>query len=121
MVRRWWRRWRGRLVNAWIAGVGVVAGLVYLAVRLAEGAGFFDGFMRAAGIAFVLMVVLATARGVTKEGVEEAEAPGGWRLKFGTARRAVGAVERRLDAHINATDERLLDLERAVFKDGEDG
>ncbi|MDX6561245.1 MAG: hypothetical protein QOD65_1059, partial [Gaiellales bacterium] len=123
MVRDWFRRTRGgESLDERIAAAGLLTGLVYLGVRLVQGGRFFGAFMEAGGIAFVLIIVLVVARAVARgDDVDEAKGPGGWGVKFRRARRAVGALERRVDEHIEATNERLLDLEREVFKEGDEG
>lgn len=116
------RRWLDRLLSGPAASKGIVllaaaVGGVFLIVRLIESAAFFDAFMQAAGIAFAVMVLCATGQALLRgDGLKEAEVAG-WRMRFSVARRAVGALERRLDAHTRATDQRLLDLEREVFKE----
>lgn len=121
MVRDWWRRLSGLPLEKPIVVFALTVAMVFGAVRLIEGASFFSTLTQAAGIAFALMVVLAIARGLWRgDDVEEAEAAG-WRLRLGVARKAVGALERRVDAHTRATDQRLLDLEREVFKNGNSG
>jgi hypothetical protein len=104
-----------------IVVLALAVGAVFLAVRLLEGTAFFGAFTQAGIVAFVLLLVLATARAVWRgDDVEEAEA-GGWRVRFSVARKAVGALERRVDANARATNQRLLDLEREVFKNGDSG
>jgi len=121
MVRDVWQQLMGVAPEKRIVASALSAGIVFLAARLVEGSTFYSAFTQAALVAFLLMVVLTTARSIWRgEELEEAEA-GGWRMRFSVARRAVGAQERRLDAHIRATDERLLDLEREVFKNEKTG
>jgi hypothetical protein len=116
MIRRRWGQLKSGPAGKRFVAVAALVGVVFLAVRLLEGAVFFAAFMQAAGIGFALMVLLATAHTLVRGAeVEEAEVAG-WRMRFSVARRAVGALERRLDAHTRATDQRLLDLERTVFK-----
>lgn len=121
MVQDWWRRLSGIPLEKPIVVVALTVGIVFGAVRLLQGGSVFSTLIQAAGIAFALMVVLATARSLWHgDDVEEAEAAG-WRLRLGAARKAVGALERRVDVHTRATDQRLLDLEREVFKNGDSG
>jgi hypothetical protein len=118
MIRRWFGR-LGKAPPIRKAAVlfALLLGVAYLTVRLVQGSEFFAACTKAFGLAFIAMVVLATAHALLGDGdVEETEVAG-TRLRFGVARRAVGALERRLDAHARATDQRLLDLEREVFKD----
>lgn len=121
MVQGWWHRLRGVPLERRMVGLALAVGTVFLAVRLIEGASFFGTFTQAGIVTFVLMGVLATARALWRgDDLEEAEA-GGWKVRFSVARKAVGALERRLDAHTRATDKRLLDLEREVFKNDGSG
>jgi len=121
MVRTCWRRLSGVSLGRLIVVLALAVGMVFLAVRLIEGAAFFGAFTQAAIVAFILLVVLATARTVWRgDDLEEAEA-GGWRVRFSVARKAVGALERRVDANARSTGQRLLDLEREVFKNGNSG
>lgn len=118
MVRDWRRRLRGVPLERPIVVLALAVGGVFLAVRLIEGATFFGAFTQAGIVTFVAMVVLTAARTIWRgDDLEEAEA-GGLRMRFSAARRAVGALERRVDAHTRATNQRLLDLEREVFKNG---
>jgi hypothetical protein len=119
MIRRWLGRFKGGPASRkGLVVVAAIGGIAFLTVRLVQGAVFFDSFMEAAGIAFAVMVLGLTGGTVVTKGddLEEAEFAG-WRMRFSVARKAVGAVERRLDAHTKATDQRLLDLEREVFKE----
>ncbi|MDX6707887.1 MAG: hypothetical protein QOI48_3733 [Solirubrobacteraceae bacterium] len=117
MVRNSWRRLSGVPLQRPIVVLALAAGVVFLAVRLIERAPFFVAFTQAGVVAFVLMAVLATARALWRgDDLEEAEA-GGVRMRFSAAHKAVDALARRVDARARATDERLLDLEREVFKD----
>jgi ribulose 1,5-bisphosphate synthetase/thiazole synthase len=118
MIRRWFERLGGAPpVRKAVVLAAAALGGVFVAVRLIERATFFGTLMQAFGLAFAAMVVLATAQALLEnKDVEETEVAG-TRLRFGAARRAVGALERRLDAHTRATDQRLLDLEREVFKE----
>jgi hypothetical protein len=122
MVRRWFTRLKAAPpAGRGIVVVALVAGIAFLVVRLVQGAEFFDAFMQAAAIAFAVMVLGATGHTLLRgEDLEEAEFAG-WRMKFSAARRAVGALERRLDAHTKTTDERLLRLEKQVFPGAEAG
>jgi hypothetical protein len=121
MMRRWFDRLgaaptrRGFVLLAGALATG------YFLVRMIEGAEFFGSFMEAAAIAFATMVLLATTHNLLSgDDVEEAEMAGA-RVRFGTARKAVGALARRVDAHTRATGQRLLDLEREVFKETTSG
>ncbi len=121
MIRNWLRRLSGVPLHKPIVVFALAVGIVFGAVRLLQDASFFSTLTQAGAVAFVLMVVLATARGLWRgDDVEEAEVAGS-RLRLGAARKAVGALERRVDAHTRATDQRLLDLEREVFKNGNSG
>ena len=67
------------------------------------------------------MVLMKTAQAFWRgDDVEEAEAGVG---VFGSASlaRRWGRSKRRLDAHTRSTDQRLLDLEREVFKGDDPG
>ena len=85
----------GRTAREPIVVFALTAAIIFGAVRLLEGASFFSTLTQAGVVAFVLMVLPATARSLWRgDDVEEAEA-GGWRVRFSIARRAVGALERR--------------------------
>jgi hypothetical protein len=122
MIRRWFNQ-LGSAPSVRKAFVLIAFALAggFLLVRLIQGAAFFGAFMQGLGMAFAVMVVLAVAHGLLDDrDVEEAEMAGArvrFGARFGAARRAVGALERRLDAHARSTDQRLLDLERKVFKE----
>jgi hypothetical protein len=121
MAHDWWLRIRGAPLARRIVVIALVVALVFLGTRLIEGARFFTAFTQAGVIALLLMAVLATAHSLWRgDDLDEAEA-GGVRLRFSAARKAVGAIERRLDAHTRSTDKRLLDLEREVFKNDGSG
>jgi hypothetical protein len=111
-----------QLGSRWIAVTGGAGGLGYLAVRLTERQAFFVSFIEAGAIAFVAMVVLSTGQNFWRgDRLEEAQAPGGWMVRFRPARRVVGLLEQRLDSQMTAVNQRLYDLESAVFKEPEMG
>ena len=121
MVHDGWLWIRALTLARRIVVIAMVVALAFLSTRLIEGARFFTAFTQAGVIALLVMAVLATARALWRgDDLDEAEA-GAVRLRFSAARKAVGAVERRLDAHIRSTDKRLLDLEREVFKNDGSG
>jgi hypothetical protein len=122
MIRRWWRGLRAGPPGRWIVIFAGSVGLGYLAVQLVDGGAFFGSFMRAACVAFALMVLLSFGHSIARGGeFEEVEASAsGFRAKLREpltrTRRAVGVLEQRVSSQMTTVNKRLYDLEKAVFK-----
>jgi hypothetical protein len=118
MIRKLRKRLTTVVATRAIVVVAASIAGTYFVVRMTEGTDFFRTFMEAAALAFATMVVLSTAQGLLRgEHAESAQAPGGWGLTLRPARRAVGALEQRVDL----LAERVNDLDRAVFKEANSG
>ena len=99
----------------------VAAGLVAMAFfvgGLISSASLFRSLVMGGVSALILMGVGGLAQSLWKGGqVEEVEG-GGWRVRLGEAtRRPIRTLERRVDTQMRQINDRLFDLERAVFKD----
>jgi hypothetical protein len=113
-VRDWWllrdRRWL-------VTSAGVIA-IAFFAGGLLSSESIFRSFVMGGVSALIVMGVGGLAEGLWRGGeVEEVEG-GGWRVRLARATlRPLRVLERRVDSQMEQINDRLFDLERAVFKD----
>jgi hypothetical protein len=111
------RRWP---VGRWIVVAASLVGIVFLAWGLTHSTTLFRSFLMGIGAAFGVMVVAGTAHRFWGGGqIEEAQAPGGWGLRFaGTTRRALRLLEERVDTQMREINDRLYEIEENVYRLG---
>jgi hypothetical protein len=97
----------------------VCVGLAFFVQGLLTDASVFNSFVRGGVSSLIIMSVGGLARSLAGGGeVEEVEAPGGWRVRLARATlRPLRTLERRVDTQMEQVNDRLFDLESAVFKD----
>ncbi len=85
---------------------------------LLASASIFSSFVAGGVSAMIVMGVGGLAQGLWRgQEVEEVEG-GGWRVRLAQAtRRPLRTLEQRVDSQMQHVNDRLFDLERAVFKD----
>jgi hypothetical protein len=88
---------------------------------LLSSTSLFRSFVMGGVSALIVMGVGGLAEGLWRGGkVEEVEG-GGWRVRIARATlRPLRTLERRVDTQMRQVNDRLFDLERAVFKDQTD-
>src|SRR5437764_460960 len=120
--------WRGVVAavkewpnGRWIALGGVIVGAVFVAIEVAVGASASKVFFTGAGTAFAFMLVAGTfQRFWGGDKLDEAKMGGMSLSFFGTTKRALGQLNDRVTNQMETINDRLYDLEKAVFKDGKD-
>jgi hypothetical protein len=92
-------------------------GLAFFVGGLFSDDSIFRSFVMGGVGAIVVMGVGGLAQGLWRGGeVEEVEG-GGWRVRLARATvRPLRTLERRVDSQMSQVNDRLFDLERAVFK-----
>jgi hypothetical protein len=104
-----------------VVTLAALIGTGYLVVQLIHGESFFDSFIRGCVLSFVLMIVLSLGHSLASGGqIEEAEAGASWRVKLREpltrTKRALGLLENRVSDQMTTVNQRLYELEKAVFK-----
>lgn len=109
---------RGRVsASRWFVITGAVVGAAFLIGLLATGSDAFSAFWRGSVAFFLVMVLAGTAQGFWRgREISEAQGPGGMGLKFfGATRTALRLLEDRLKSQMDLINQRLYDVEKAVF------
>jgi len=104
----------------WLVILAGVTALAFFVGELLSDVSIFRSFGMGGVSALIVMGVGGLAEGLWQGGeVEEVEG-GGWRVRLARATvRPLRTLERRVDSQMQQVNDRLFDLERAVFKDGE--
>jgi hypothetical protein len=124
-----WLRLRESVsVGRRILGVAALVGVAFFIRQLlAQKEDLYPAFLKGAGAAFVVMVLLGTAQQFWRnKKVTQAQGPGGTGgLTFGdetkATQKAVDDVNTRVTKQMGDVNKRLYDLESAVFKPSEQG
>lgn len=102
----------------------LVAGLAFSYLVVHEDADLWSAFMKAAAADVATMVVLGVAERFWKNkkvGSAGVDASGSANVKFADEiSTAVAEVNDAVSKHVETINKRLYDLEKAVFKDGDD-
>jgi len=100
-----------------VVSAGVVA-VAFFVGGLLGSASLFRSFLMGGVSALIVMGVGGLAEGLWQGGYIEEVEGGGWRVRLARAtRRPLRTLERRVDTQMKQVNDRLFDLERAVFKD----
>lgn len=93
-------------------------GAAFFVGLLIDGDSLFSAFWMGCVAAFAAMALSATAKGLWEgQEVESAQGPGGWGVKFfGATRRTVRLLSERVADQMTTVNQRLYELEKAVFK-----
>jgi hypothetical protein len=109
----------------WIVFVGLGIGAALFVQRLVGGESVFRAFLVGSVASFVLMQLLAVGHRLWRGGrIVQADAPGGWRLRFvDSTRRSIRTTDEHALTQLGELSERLAALERDVtelkrYKDG---
>jgi hypothetical protein len=100
-----------------VVSAGVIAAAFFVG-GLLSSASIFRSFVMGGLSALIVMGVGGLAQGLWQGGAVEEVEGGGWRVRLARAtRKPLRTLERRVDTQMEQVNDRLFDLERAVFKD----
>jgi hypothetical protein len=101
---------------------GLAVGIAFFAGQLLSDDAAFTAFWKGSVAAFAVMVLAGVAQSLWRgREVSGAQGPGGMGLQFfGATRRTLGLLEERVASQMELINQRLYDLEKAVFKGSPD-